>query len=176
MAPAKTSLKSELALLQTLFRKFFWIWICMEVQENKKSRSLVFTSSTKREIGHFHVVIVQWRPKKKTKINRHKSVMYEQSCCFIASLPFRLPSPSSLLKLPTIFWFILATQARNNFFCFLRFSPYAKWSRERLKYITMTMQDLEWFYLCASLKWFVSWLFWIQMSAHFKTMLRNEES
>ena len=29
---------------------------------------------------------------------------------------------------------------------------------------------------CASLKWFVSWLFWIQMSAHFKTMLRNEES
>ena len=39
----------------------------MEVQENKKSRSLVFTSSTKREIGHFHVVIVQWRPKKKTK-------------------------------------------------------------------------------------------------------------
>ena len=27
----------------------------------------MFTSSTKREIGHFHVVVVQWRQKKKKK-------------------------------------------------------------------------------------------------------------
>ena len=44
--------------------KFFWSWIledCIEVQEKKKESRLVFTSSTKREIRHFHVVIVQWR-------------------------------------------------------------------------------------------------------------------
>ena len=35
-------------------------------------------SSTKREIKHFHVVVVQWRLK-----NVLKSVMHVQSCCFV---------------------------------------------------------------------------------------------
>ena len=43
----------------------------------KESRYLVFTSSKKREIRHFHVVVVQWR-----KSNVQKSVMYVQSCVF----------------------------------------------------------------------------------------------
>ena len=44
--------------------------------KEKGSRCLVFTSSTKREIRHFHVVVVQWRQR-----NVQKSVMHEQSCC-----------------------------------------------------------------------------------------------
>ena len=43
----------------------------------KESRYLVFTSSKKREIRHFHVVVVQWR-----KNNVQKSVMHVQSCVF----------------------------------------------------------------------------------------------
>ena len=60
----------------------FWSWIpkkTIEVQEKKtekESRFLVFTSSTKREIRHFHVVVVQWRQR-----NIQKSVMHVQSCC-----------------------------------------------------------------------------------------------
>ena len=59
------------------------------------------TFSTKREIRHFHVVVVQRRQR-----NVQKSVMHVQSYCFanrskpIAFFPFSLPSPSSLLKLP----------------------------------------------------------------------------
>ena len=37
----------------------------------------MFTSSIKREIRHFHVVVVQWRQR-----NAQKSVMQVQSCCF----------------------------------------------------------------------------------------------
>ena len=130
MTPAKTSLKSELALLQTLFRKFFWIWICLEVQENKKKVILLCS----RPLQNVKLGIIMTyscsdgkKKKKKKKKNRHKNVMYEQSCCFIAFLPFRLPSLSSLLKLPIIFGFILATQARNNFFvCF-----FCVWVRRR---------------------------------------------
>ena len=45
--------------------------------KEKESRSLVFTSSTKREIRQFHVVVVQRRQGKVPK-----SVMHVQSCCF----------------------------------------------------------------------------------------------
>ena len=62
----------------------------------------MFSSSTKREIRHFHVVIVQrWLRKVQ------KRVMHVQSCCsanlnLFLFLPLSLPSPSpsSLLKLP----------------------------------------------------------------------------
>jgi len=37
----------------------------------------MFTSSTKGEIRHFHVVVV-----KRWQTNVQKSVMHEQSCCF----------------------------------------------------------------------------------------------
>ena len=45
--------------------------------EKEESRCLVFTSSTKREIRHFHVVVVQGRQR-----NVQKSVMHAQSYCF----------------------------------------------------------------------------------------------
>ena len=55
--------------------------------KQKKSR-LLFTSSTKREIRHFHVVVVQRRQR-----NVQKRVMHAQSCCF-ANLNLLLFSPS----------------------------------------------------------------------------------
>ena len=45
--------------------------------KGKKSCSLVFPSSTNREIGQFHVLVVQWRQR-----NVQKSLMHVQSCCF----------------------------------------------------------------------------------------------
>ena len=67
-------LKSEVALLQTLSRLFHLIqfvkcWqlflklnskrLHRSLGKEKESRSVVFTSSTEREIKHFHVVVVQ---------------------------------------------------------------------------------------------------------------------
>ena len=64
--------------------KFFWSWIlkdCIKVYEKKKeSCCLVFPSSTKRAIRHFHVVVVQRRLR-----NVQKSVMRMQSC-YLANL------------------------------------------------------------------------------------------
>ena len=48
---------------------------CLE--RESKIRPSLFTSSIKREIRHFHVVVVQWR-----QINVQKGVMRVQSCCF----------------------------------------------------------------------------------------------
>ena len=45
--------------------------------KEKESRCLVFTSSTKRKIRLFHVLVVQRRQR-----NVQKSVMHVQSCCF----------------------------------------------------------------------------------------------
>ena len=69
-------------------------------QTEKESFCVVFPSSTKRQIRHYHVVVVQRRLK-----NVQKSVMHVQSCCFtnlnlVLFFPFSLPSPSSLLKHP----------------------------------------------------------------------------
>ena len=62
--------------------KLFWSWIltdCIKVQEKKRKESccLVFPSSTRREIRHFHVVVVQRRQR-----NVQKRVMHVSSCCF----------------------------------------------------------------------------------------------
>ena len=47
-------------------------------RKKKESHCLVFTfSRTKRELRHFHVVVVQWRQR-----NGQKSVMHGQSCYF----------------------------------------------------------------------------------------------
>ena len=87
----KRHLKSEFALLQTLSRLFQLVQFvkcwqiflelnCKRLQSSGKeeeSRCFVFTSSTKREIRHFHVVVVQRRQR-----NVQKSVMHVQSCCF----------------------------------------------------------------------------------------------
>ena len=45
--------------------------------KEKESRCLEFTSSTKCEVRHFHVVVVHWRQR-----NVQKSVMHVQGCCF----------------------------------------------------------------------------------------------
>ena len=45
--------------------------------KEKEGCCLVFPFSTKREIGHFHVVVVQRRQR-----NVQKSVMHVQSCFF----------------------------------------------------------------------------------------------
>ena len=85
----KRHLKREFALLQTLSRLFQFVkcWlIFLELNskrlyqssgKEKESCCLVFPSSTKREIRHFHVVVVQRRQR-----NVQKSVMHVQSCCF----------------------------------------------------------------------------------------------
>ena len=64
----------------------------------KEGCCLFFPSSTKREIWHFHVVVVQRRQEMYKKSMMHK-VLFDQSKT-IAFLPFSRTSPSSLLKLP----------------------------------------------------------------------------
>ena len=60
-----------------------------------KFRCCLFTSSIKRQIRHFHVVVVQ-----KQERNVQKSVMHVRSCCFaynikpIVFLTFSLPFAS----------------------------------------------------------------------------------
>ena len=68
--------------------------------KERESCCLVFPSSTRREIRHFHVVVVQRRQR-----NVQKSVMHVSSCCFanlnlLVFSPFSFLSPSSLLELP----------------------------------------------------------------------------
>ena len=61
---------------------FFWELNSKRLYQSsgkeKESCCLVFPSSTKREIRHFHVVVVQRRQR-----NVQKSVMHVQSCCFV---------------------------------------------------------------------------------------------
>ena len=69
----------------------------------RKKIVVLFTSSIKREIRYFHVVVVQGRQR-----NVQRSVMHVHSCCFAQQtycffdvlVTVSLPSPSSLLKLP----------------------------------------------------------------------------
>ena len=100
----KTSLKKEEALLETLSRLFYLIqfaqcWqyfpevnskrLYRSSEREEESRCLVFTCSTKREIRHFHavvvLVVVLWRQR-----NVQKSVMHVQSCCFANLNPLLL--------------------------------------------------------------------------------------
>ena len=93
----KRHFKSEFALPQTLSRlfhitcisfnsskvsKFFWSWILkdgIKVQEKKKqSCCRVYPSSTKREIRHFHVVVVQLR--------QNKEMNKKAWCCCFANI------------------------------------------------------------------------------------------
>ena len=85
--------------------KFYWSWILRLYESSgkeKESRCLEFTSSTKQEIRHFHVVVVQWRQR-----NVQISLMHVQSCCFAnlnLSLFFRSRCRRSRrwLKLPNL--------------------------------------------------------------------------
>ena len=47
-----------------------WSWILKDCSEVQESRCLMFTSHTKREIRHFHVVVVQ-----------AKKLMYKKAWC-----------------------------------------------------------------------------------------------
>ena len=65
-------------------------------QKEKENRTLSCVHVLiKREIGKFHVVVVQRRQK-----NVQKRVVHVQSCCFASFFPFSLTSPLSLPKLP----------------------------------------------------------------------------
>ena len=71
---------------------------------SRKEKSVAVLCSRPRQnvklARPFHVVVVQRRLR-----NVQKRVMHVQSCCFaIAFLPFSLPSPSSLLKLPNVLY------------------------------------------------------------------------
>ena len=113
---AKTSLKSEFGLLQTLQRLlhlvqfvkywsiFLWLnskWLYRSSGKEEKSRCLVFKSSTKRKMRHFHVVVVYWR--QRNFCTKKRDARAKLLFCLsypIAFLPLSLPSPWSLLKLP----------------------------------------------------------------------------
>ena len=89
--------KSEVTLLQTLFHLFHLVQfikcgtfglelnckIPYRSAEQEKQSRLVLTSSTKREIRHFHVKVVQWQ-----QTHVQKSVMHVQS--YIANLSLLL--------------------------------------------------------------------------------------
>ena len=88
----KRPLNGTVALLQTFsclfhlvqfvkcwqfFLELNWKRLYRRSRKEKEIRCLVFTSFTKHEIRHVHVVVMQWRQR-----NLQKSVMHVQSCCF----------------------------------------------------------------------------------------------
>ena len=95
--------KSEVALLQILSRlfnlvQFIKCWqffvelnskrLYWSSGKEKESCGLAFTSSTKRDYRHFHVIVLQWRKKKCTKRHdAHSKLLFSQSkplllfCC-----------------------------------------------------------------------------------------------
>ena len=82
-----------------------------------KFRRCLFTSSIKRQIRHFHVVVVQ-----KQKRNVQKSVMHVRSCCFaynikpIVFLTFSLPFASldPVKSLLSVQWQLLILELGGN--------------------------------------------------------------
>ena len=66
--------------------------------KGKESRCLVFTSSKKREIRQFHVVVFSVTARKCTKMRDARAELLFRQSKPIAVLPFSLRSPSSLLK------------------------------------------------------------------------------
>ena len=115
----KRHLKSEVALLETLlflFHLFQFIkcWqFSLELNSKRlyrisgkenESRCLVFTSSIKREIRHFHVVVMRWRQR---NVQKKRDALAELLFCQAKPTAFllsSLTSPSSLLKFPIIAW------------------------------------------------------------------------
>ena len=67
-------LSCSFSFISSNVRRFFWHLI---LEKEKENRFCAFASSTKREIGKFHGVVVQRRQR-----NVQKSVMHVQSCCF----------------------------------------------------------------------------------------------
>ena len=63
----------------------------------------MFPFSTKREISHFHVVVSSTTAKKCTKKRDARAKLLFCQSKPIGFIPFSLPSPSSLLKLPNVY-------------------------------------------------------------------------
>ena len=99
----KHDLKSEFTLLQILSHLFHLVYFvkCWQLflelnskglyqssGKEKDSCCLVFLSLTKREFGHFHIVVVQQQ-----QINVQKSVMHVQSCVVNQTYYFFLSLP-----------------------------------------------------------------------------------
>ena len=107
-------LKRAFAQLHTLSRLFHLVQFvkCWQIfvqwnskVQEKKKESLVTTSSTKRAIRQFHVVVGQGRRRSVRKSTCKVVTLPIQTYCFLLSffLPFSLPSPVSLLKFPVCF-------------------------------------------------------------------------
>ena len=82
----------------------------------------MFTSSTKREINYFHIVVVQWRQWKKCT-KRHDArakLLFCQSNPF-AFLPFSLTSMKSLFKLPNKCHFMKDGKSDNTMVTLTKF-------------------------------------------------------
>ena len=84
-----SSLKMLAIFLELNSKRLYW-----SSGKEKESR-LVFKSSTKREIRHFHVIVVQCQ-----KRNVQKSMMHMQYCCFANFLPFSLYCRHRCLSAP----------------------------------------------------------------------------
>ena len=116
----KRHFKSGFALLQTLSHLFQLVqlvkcWQILPEQNSKtpyqtsgkekESPCLVFTSSTQREIRHFHVVVVQWRQRNVQKkwctckivvLPNLKLLLFCRSRCLSCLLFTSVPSQSTL--------------------------------------------------------------------------------
>ena len=78
--------------------ELFWSWISINhIQVHKEKENFVthclFTSFTKHETTHFHVVVLQWR-----QTNVQQSVMHEQSCSFVKLLLFLISCGRRILN------------------------------------------------------------------------------
>ena len=67
----------NLSLMLAIFLELNSKGLYQSSGKEKESCCLVFLSLTKREIRHFHAVVVQWQQR-----NVQKSMMHVQSCCF----------------------------------------------------------------------------------------------
>ena len=97
-----------LAIFQELNSKGLYV----SSKKQNENRCFEFTSSIKRQLRKFHVVVVQRRQR-----NIQKSVMHVQSCRFANELLFlalKFTSPSSLLKLPTNFCLLRACGGKKR--------------------------------------------------------------
>ena len=109
------ALKRAFAQLHTLSRLFHLVQFvkCWQIfvqwnskVQEKKKESLVTTSSTKRAIRQFHVVVGQGRRRSVRKSKCKLSCYLANPNLLFSSfffLPFSLPSPVSLLDLPICF-------------------------------------------------------------------------
>ena len=91
-------------------------------EKEKESCCLEFTSSTKREINYFHIVVVQWRQWNKCT-KRHDArakLLFCQSNPF-AFLPLSLTSMKSLFKLPNKCHFMKEGKSENTMVTLTKF-------------------------------------------------------